>query len=380
MSTASSPARQFTRRQACVLGVASLAGVAAGCVVQRDAKLVRVESVQLGALADSRPVQVHTLRNRHGLLVRVMDYGATMLAVNAPDRHGNATNVVCGAATLEAYLKGFPAGASVIGRYANRIRNARFPLDGREVQVTANAGQHHIHGGREGFAGKLWTPKTRSGSKDASVELSLRSADGEEGFPGNLAVTVTYTLNDDNELVLHYAADTDRPTVVNLTNHAYFNLAGGGDIYGHEAQIFADEFTPGDADLIPTGEITSLTGTPLDFRSPHRIGERIAQIQGPSGYDHNFVLRGRAGTLRPAARVVEPLSGRVLECHTTEPGVQLYTANHFSGRPYPKHGAFCLETQHYPDSPNRPQFPSTVVRPGTPFQSETRFKFTTVAG
>lgn len=362
-----------------MLGLTSLAGLATGCVVNREAELVRVASAPLGSLADGRRVPVHTLRNRHGLLVRVMDYGATVTAINAPDRHGNATNVVCGASTLEDYLRGFPA-ASVIGRYANRIHNARFPLDGREVRVTPNASPNHIHGGNEGFASKLWTSKTRSTSRDASVELSLHSADGEEGYPGNLDVTVTYTLNDDNELVLHYAATTDKPTVVNLTNHAYFNLAGGGDVYGHEAQIFADQFTPADGALIPTGEIRPLAGTLLDFRTPHRIGERIGQIEGPSGYDHNFVLRGQAGTLRPAARVVEPLSGRVLECRTTEPGVQLYTANHFSGRPYPKHGAFCLETQHYPDSPNQPTFPSTVLRPGKPFQSETRFKFTTVAG
>jgi len=370
--------QHFTRREACVLGLGSLAGLMAGCATDSPGGLVRVESSQFGQLTDGRPVQLHTLRSRHGVVVRLMDLGATLTEISVPDRQGAAANVVCGAPTLDAYLKGFPAGASVIGRFANRIRNARFTLDGREVRVTANAGPHHIHGGREGFAGKLWTAKTRTGRREAAVEFSLRSADGEEGFPGNLAVTVTYTLNDANELTLRYAATTDRPTVVNLTNHAYFNLAGSGDVYGHELQIFADEFTPGDRDLIPTGEVRSVTATPLDFRTPHRIGERIRQIEGPSGYDHNFVLRGMAGTLRPAARVVEPVSGRVLECRTTEPGVQLYTANHFNGRPYPKHGAFCLETQHFPDSPNIGQFPSPVVRPGQPYASATVFKFTTI--
>lgn len=376
MSTPSSSVPQLSRRQACALGLTSLAGLAAGCVLEREAKLVRVESAPFGSLPDGRAAQVHTLRNRHGLVVRVIDYGATVTSIETPDRHGNLSNVVCGAPTLDPYLRGFP-GASVIGRVANRIRNARFTLDGREVRVTPNMGQHHIHGGREGFAGKLWTPKTRSSSRDASVELGLRSADGEEGYPGNLDVTVTYTLNDDNELVLHYAATTDKPTVVNLTNHAYFNLAGGGDVYGHELQIFGDEFTPGDENLIPTGEILPVADTPIDFRTPHLIGERIGQVRGPSGYDHNYILRGQAGTLRPAARVVEPLSGRVLECRTTEPAVQLYTANHFNGRPYPKHGAFCLETQHYPDSPNQPKFPSTVVRPGKAFSSVTHFRFST---
>ncbi len=376
MNSPARPILRLTRREACKLGAAALAGVAAGCTLQRDPAPVRVESVPFGNLPDGRAVQIHTLRNRHGLTVRLMDFGATILSVEAPDRHGNLSNVVCGAPTLEAYLKGFPAAASVIGRVANRIHNARFPLDGREVRVTANTGPNHIHGGREGFGSKLWTARPLSGARSGGIEFGLRSPDGEEGYPGNLTVTVAYTLNDDNELALLYGAETDRPTVVNLTNHAYFNLAGGGTALGHELQIFADEFTPADSALIPTGEIRPVEGTPLDFRTPHLIGERIGQIRGPAGYDHNFVLRGAAGTLRPAARAYDPESGRVLECLTTEPAVQLYTANHFGGRPYPKHGAFCLETQHYPDSPNHPQFPSTVIRPGQPFRSETRYRFT----
>ncbi len=364
----------LSRRDACVLAATSLAGWAVGCATAQHTTGGRVESARLGSLPDGRPVNVHTLSNHHGLKVRIMDYGATVLAIETPDRGGVLANILCGAPTLEPYLQGFPA-AAVIGRFANRINRARFTLDGHEVHVTANSGQHHIHGGREGFASKLWQSQTHAVGPTASATFNYRSADGEEGFPGNLAASVTYTLNAANELVLQYSATTDQPTVVNLTNHAYFNLAGTGDVLGHLLQIFADDYTPADADLIPTGAIAAVTGTPLDFRVPHRIGERIGQIVGPSGYDHNYVLRGAGGSLRQAARVVEPNSGRVLECSTTQPGVQLYTANHFNGRPYPKHGAFCLETQHFPDSPNQPKFPSTVLRPEQPFHSETRFRF-----
>ncbi|MBI5775738.1 MAG: galactose mutarotase [Verrucomicrobia bacterium] len=335
-----------------------------------------VETAFFGKLPDGREARVFTLRNRHGMIARVTDYGATLTELRVPDRAGRFTNVVLGASSLEPYLTGFPA-AAVIGRYANRIRNARFTLDGREVKVTANSGENHIHGGRTNFAKVLWQGKVDTRADRARVTFAYRSADGEEGFPGNLNVTVTYTLTDANELILDYRAETDQATVVNLTNHAYFNLAGpGGDVLGHELQLFAERYTVSDKALIPTGEIVSVAGTPLDFLQPHKIGERIEQLYDAArGYDHNFIIRGPAGQLRRAARVVEPASGRVMECLTTEPGVQLYTANHFNGKPYPKHGAFCLETQHYPDSPNQPEFPSTVLRPGQPFRSTTVFRF-----
>lgn len=371
---------QLTRRDAVrllALGSVPLA-LGAGCATTPPAletPLTFVTSHDFGTLPDGRVVRHHLLRNRHGLTLGVMGYGATITEIRAPDRHGALANVLIGADTLAPYLQGLPA-ASVIGRYANRIRNARFTLDGREVKVTANAGPHHIHGGRQGFASKLWDAQLFTRGRTTGVTFTYRSADGEEGFPGNLEATTTYLLTDENEVVITYRATTDQPTVVNLTNHAYFNLAGTGDVLGHRLQIHATRHTPADQFLIPTGELAPVAGTPLDFTQPHLIGERIADIRGPSGYDHNYVLDGQAGTLRPAARVVEPGSGRVLECHTTEPGLQLYTANHFSGRPHPKHGAFCLETQHYPDSPNQPQFPSTVLRPDAPFVSETRFRFT----
>lgn len=347
-------------------------------LLAEGAAVATAETAVFGRLPDGREVRQFTLRNRHGLVARVIEYGATLTELQVPDRQGQFTNIVLGTNSLEVYRSGFPA-ASVIGRYANRIREARFTLDGREVKVTANAGANHIHGGRTNFAKVLWQGKAKTEADRASVTLTYRSTNGEEGFPGNLGVSVTYTLTDANQLRLDYRAETDQPTVVNLTNHAYFNLAGpGGSVLAHKLILFADQYTVSDQVLIPTGEIAPVTGTPLDFRQPHPIGERIEQLYAAAkGYDHNYVIRGTAGGLRPAARVVEPVSGRLMDCLTTEPGVQLYTANHFNGKPYPRHGAFCLETQHYPDSPNQPRFPSTTVRPGKPFQSTTIFRFTT---
>lgn len=360
------------------LPAALLAVLTSAAVGADKASTATAETAAFGRLPDGREVRQFTLRNRHGLVARVIEYGATLTELQVPDRQGQFTNVVLGTNSLEVYRGGFPA-ASVTGRYANRIRNARFTLEGREVKVTANAGTNHIHGGGTNFAKVLWRGKTETGADRASVTLTYHSANGEEGFPGNLDVSVTYTLTDANQLRLDYRAETDQPTVVNLTNHAYFNLAGpGGSVLAHKLILFADQYTVSDQALIPTGEIAPVAGTPLDFRQPHPIGERIEQLYSAAkGYDHNYVIRGTAGGLRPAARVMEPVSGRLMDCLTTEPGVQLYTANHFNGKPYPRHGAFCLETQHYPDSPNQPRFPSTTVRPGKPFQSITIFRFTT---
>lgn len=343
----------------------------------------RVRSEAFGRMPDGQEVRIHTLRNRAGMQVRVIDLGATVTEILAPDRSGQSTNVLLGSQSFDDYSKGFVASASVIGRFANRIRNARFPLDGREVHVTANMGEHHIHGGREGFASKVWAATTGSTGSSSFVRFHRRSPDGEEGFPGNLDVSVTYTLTDAGEVRLDYEATTDGATVVNLTNHAYFNLAGTGDVLSHQLQVLADRYTVADRALIPTGPEAAVEGTGLDFRQPHAIGKRIEQYRnGPNGYDHNFVLRGQAGKLRLAARVTEPASGRVMECFTTEPGVQLYTANHFGGRRsdpanWGKHPAFCLETQHPPDAPNHPEFPSTVLRPGQKFHSTTTFRFST---
>ncbi len=345
-----------------------------------SAKSSRAVAV-FGELPDGTQIKKFTLKNANGLQLSVMEYGATMTELLVPDARGQRQSVVLGTDNQATYLDRFPA-ASVIGRYANRIHNAEFELDGKTIHITANSGANHIHGGKVNFAKLKWFGQVIEDAEVPSVIFRYHSADGEEGFPGNLAVSVTYSLDDQNRVALHYAATTDQPTVVNLTNHAYFNLAGpGGDVLDHELQVYAEQFTVADDALIPTGELSRVVGTPLDFRESHRIGERIEQLSQTSGYDHNFVLdnyfpsANADAALRIVARVKEPRTGRVLECSTTEPGLQLYTANGFNGNPYPKHGGFCLETQHYPDSPNHPEFPSTIVRPGEKWESTTVFRF-----
>jgi aldose 1-epimerase len=342
------------------------------------AEMPSVTESTFGHLEGGQEVKLFTLRNRHGLQAKVIEYGATITELLVPDRSGDMGNVVLGADSLDKYVAGFPA-AAVIGRYANRIRGASFMLDGMEIRVTKNSGNNHIHGGRKNFSKVHWvgTPETKDDS--AAVTLRYTSVDGEEGFPGNLQVSVTYRLSNDNTFAIEYRARTDKPTVVNLTNHAYFNLRGPThDVLEHELQLMSERYTVSDRTLIPTGEFATVSGTPLDFREPRRIGDRIEQVyEAAGGYDHNFVVGGQPGTLRIAARVYEPKSGRTMECLTTEPGVQLYTANGFNGNPFPKHGGFCLETQHYPDSPNQPEFPSTIVRPNEKWESTTVFRFTT---
>lgn len=332
---------------------------------------VRVQEQDFGRLPNGTVVKRFTLRNTRGVSVNVMTYGATMTGIQVPDRSGAFTNVVLGAGTFEDYLKGFPASASVIGRVANRIARARFTLDGVEYKLAANSGANHIHGGRVGFAKVVWEAKALPArDHEAAVLFTYVSKDGEEGYPGNLTAKVTYTLTDDNELRIDYAATTDKATPVNLTNHAYFNLAGHGDVLDHELWLAASRYTPADDQLIPTGEIASVKGTPLDFTAPTRVGARIERLKPrPNGYDHNYVIDAGGQSLVRAARVTEPKSGRVLEMRTTEPGVQLYTGNHL------KHGGLCLETQHYPDSVNHPGFPSTILRPGEVFKSTTVFAF-----
>ena len=348
------------------------------------APLNRVEEKEFGKPPDGGSVKLFTLRNAKGLVAKVMNFGATLTELQVPDRNGALTNVVLGADSFDQYLKGFPASASVIGRVANRIAKARFTLDGVEYKLAANSGPNHIHGGRIGFAQVLWHAKALpAGERRAAVQFTYLSRDGEEGYPGNLTVTVTYTLTDDNELRIDYEATTDKATPINLTNHGYFNLAGFGQVLDHELWLAANRYTLADEQLIPTGEIAPVKGTPLDFTTPTRIGSRLDQLPPRlNGYDHNFVLGGDGHSLQLAARVTEPKSGRVLEMRTTEPGVQLYLGNHLNGKQagvggvfYPKHGGFCLETQHYPDSVHQPTFPSTILRPGQAFKSTTVFAF-----
>jgi len=328
---------------------------------------------------------LYTLTNAKGLRARITNYGAIVVSMEVPDRHGKLDDVLLGHDTLDAYITRGGCAAAVIGRYANRIGNAKFTLDGVVYTLAANNGPNHLHGGLVGFDKKLWTPEEVTASENqAWVKLSYLSKDGEEGYPGNLRVMVTYTLTNDDELRISYEAETDKKTVVNLTNHAYWNLAGqgNGDVLGHELMINANRFTVVDKGLIPTGITVSVVDTPLDFLSPRKIGAKIRQLS--NGYDHNYVLNRAAGAMKLCGIAYEPTSGRVMEISTTEPGVQLYTANHMNGsligkggKAYVKYAAFCLETQHYPDSPNKPQFPTTVLEPGRKFVSQTVHKFST---
>jgi aldose 1-epimerase len=309
--------------------------------------------------------------------------------MHVPDRNGKLDDVVLGFDNLESYLKGHPLFGAVVGRVANRIGGAKFTLDGQEYKLAANNGRNSIHGGRRGFDKVVWQGEPVAAQDGVAIKLSYRSSDGEEGFPGNLSVALTYTLTNQNELRLDYTATTDKPTPVNLTNHSYFNLAGAGsagDVLGHELMLAADQYTPADNELIPTGEIKPVAGTPLDFTKPTPIGARIEQLRERpyGGYDHNYVLNSGGKALALGARVYEPKTGRVMEMSTTQPGVQLFTANGMSGKlkgkggaAYPRHGGFCLETQHFPDSVNKPNFPSVILRPGVTYRQTTVFKFST---
>jgi aldose 1-epimerase len=330
-----------------------------------------VEEREFGRMPDGATVKLFTLRNAGGMTVKVMTYGATITGIETADRNGRMAGVILGADSLEKYLGGFPGPSSVIGRFANRIAGARFRIDGVEYKLAANNGPNHIHGGRKGFAQVVWEGKPLpSRAHESAVRLSYLSKDGEEGYPGNLQVNVTYTLTDKNELRIDYQATTDKATPVNLTNHAYFNLAGQGDVLGHILWLAADKYTLADDALIPTGEFASVHGTPLDFTKPERVGARIGELLPKlNGYDHNFVINRGGSSLVLAARVTEPTTGRIMEVRTTQPGLQIYTGNHL------KHGGLCLETQHYPDSVNQPKFPDTVLRPGGVFKSTTVFAF-----
>ncbi len=339
-----------------------------------------------GQTAEGQEVTLFTLTNAQGLVARVMEYGAILVSLEVPDRQGNLADIVLGFDDLDTYMKPHPLFGAVVGRYANRIEGAHFQLDGKEYHITANSGKNHIHGGaNKRFDKVLWKGRTWRTDSEIGVKLTHFSPDGEEGFPGNLHCTVTYSLTNDDELTIRYEATTDKPTVINLTNHSYFNLAGAGhgDVLDHEIQINAPWYTPAGPGLIPTGEIHRVTGTPLDFIQSRRLGDRIAELTETRGYDHNYVLKSAYGSPVLAARAREPISGRVMEVYTSEPGMQLYTANGMkgvkgkNGAMYNNHYGFCLETQHFPDSPNKAHFPSTVLRPGQQYETTTCFKFST---
>ena len=341
-----------------------------------------------GRTADGRTVTRHVL-TRGSLRVHVLDYGAIVAAIEVPDRAGRPANVVLGLDTLRGYETVSPSFGAVVGRYANRIAGGRFSLDGQTYELPVNDGPNTLHGGPKNFGKRLWRVET---SDATHLVLARRSPGGEAGFPGTLDVQVTYSLPEDGVLRIDYGASTDRPTVVNLTNHSYFNLAGegAGSILDHVVQLESDAFTPTDAPQITTGEIRPVAGTPFDFRAPQPLGHRIRagdpQLVFAKGYDHSFVLRGTTGDLRPAATCIDPGSGRRLDVASTQPALQLYTGNTLdgtltgpSGRIYRSGDGVCFETQGFPDAPNRPAFPSTVLRPGERFRSATTFRFS-VAG
>jgi aldose 1-epimerase len=342
-----------------------------------------VEKRIFGKMEDGTEVELLTLKNARGTTAKIISYGATLQGLLVPDRTNKLGDVVLGFDDLKGYLGPHPYFGGTIGRFANRIAKGKFTVDGREYALALNDGANTLHGGREGFSRKVWSGEIVKGGRGASVQFSYVSADGEEGFPGTVKATVVYSLSDDDELKIDYTATTDKATPLNLTNHSYFNLAGSGDILSHVLQLNADEYTPADATLIPTGEIAPVKGTPLDFTRPTPIGARIGQLaRDPGGYDHNFVLNGENGMLKLAARVSDPATGRIMEVWTTEPGLQFYTGNFLDGTvpgkggvAYRKRAALCLETQHFPDSVNHPNFPTTILRPGSVFHQETIFKF-----
>ncbi len=350
----------------------------------------KIQKQVFGRTTDGTPVDLYTLTNAHGLEAKVMTYGGIVLSLNVPDRTGKFDDVVLGFDRLDEYLKNASYFGALIGRYANRIAKGKFALDGREYRLAQNDGENHLHGGVKGFHRVVWRAQIVRGKNGAGLNLTYLSKDGEEGYPGNLFVSVTYTLTTTDELRIDYSATTDKATIVNLTHHSYFNLAGAGagDILAHEVTINADRFTPVDKTLIPTGEQRNVKRTPMDFTQPTAIGARIGeqdeQLLVGKGYDHNWVLNKSGASLSFAARVYEPRSGRVMDVHTTEPGLQFYSGNFLDGSIRGKQGkvyylryGFCLEAQHFPDSPNKMNFPSVVLHTGRKYTQTTIYKFST---
>lgn len=339
-------------------------------------------SAVFGKLPDGTAVHQYTLTNKQGMVARFITFGATLTELWVPDAKGQTADVVLGFDELSGYLEKSPYFGATIGRVANRIRAGRFTLDGHSYTLAINNGPNSLHGGLKGFDKVIWQAEPISASNGSALQFSYHSPDGDEGYPGNLDVKVTYTLTEDNCLNIEYEARTDQPTPINLTNHSYWNLDASASILDHELMLAADHFTPVDATLIPTGEIASVNGTPMDFTRSLPIGSRIHQLQGdPGGYDHNYVLTKNGSALKLAARSRAPQRGRILEIWTTQPGIQFYSGNFLDGsitgkggRTYQKHAAFCLETQHFPDSVHHPNFPSTILRPGEIFRSSTVHK------
>jgi aldose 1-epimerase len=376
----------------CVLS----AGATFGCSTssghrEGDAPPLRPPAVTraaFGTLPEGDPVEAFTLTTAHGVTLQAITYGGIITSLRTPDREGRVAEIVLGYETLDGYLQRSPYFGAIVGRYANRIANGHFTIDGTTYQLPTNNGPNHLHGGRRGFDKVNWAAEPFERADAVGVVFTHVSPDGDQGYPGQLTVSATYTLDNDGTLTVTYEATTDKPTHVNLSQHSYFNLLGdaGGDVLEHELTIHADRYTPVDATLIPTGELAPVEGTPFDFRRPTPIGARIdadhPQIRNGLGYDHNFVLNREGDGLVDVVRVVSPTSGRTLDVATTEPGLQFYTGNFLDGSitgrngvVYQRRQGFCLETQHFPDSPNKPQFPSTLLRPGETYRSTTAYHF-----
>jgi aldose 1-epimerase len=358
-----------------------LAGCAGECASGRH-----IDKQPFGTTTNGEAVDIYTLRNDKGAEARIMTYGGIVVSLKMPDKNGHFDDVVLGCDTLEPYLTKTPYFGALIGRYGNRIGGAKFTLDGATCTLDKNDGPNMLHGGFKGFDKRVWTAHAQESGDGPQLVLNYLSKDGEEGFPGNLNVTATYTLMNDNSLRLTFRAVTDKDTVVNLTHHSYFNLAGKGDILGHVVMIPADRFTPVDATLIPTGELRPVENTPFDFRAPTAIGARIGQddeqLKFGKGYDHNWVVNKKPGKLDLMARVTEPATGRVMEVWSTEPGLQFYSGNFLDGTitgkggaVYAHRSAFCMEPQHFPDSPNKPDFPTTELKPGDTFNNTIIYRF-----
>ncbi len=370
--------------------VAQTSGSCAGCCSTACVKAcsmtteanMSVSKSPFGKTADGKQVDLFTCVNSHGMVMKIMTYGAIVIELQAPDRDGKLANITLGFDSLEGYFGDHPYFGSTVGRYANRIAKGKFTLDGKQYTLATNNDANHLHGGDVGYNRVVWDAQAVEDDDAVGVKFTYVSKDGEEGYPGELQVAVTYVLNNDNEMRVDYEAVTDKATPINLTNHCYWNLAGAGSgtILNHQLMLDSDKYLPVDDTLIPTGKLVDVADTPFDFRKPHRVGARIDQVTGdPPGYDHCFVLRNQDGTMALAARVTEPSSGRVLEIFTTQPGIQFYTGNFLDGSSanggYERNEGFCLETQHYPDSPNQNSFPSVILRPGKTYRQATVHRF-----
>jgi len=376
-----------TKQWALMTGMGFAVAIIAGCA-KVSASKGSVTKAPFGKLPDGTAVEIYTLKNGKGMEARICSYGGIVVSLTAPDQHGQFADIVLGYDDLDGYVTNSPYFGCLVGRYGNRIAKGKFTLEGTTYTLATNNDDNHLHGGLKGFDKVVWKAQEVDNPLGPAVEFSYVSKDGEEGYPGTLTVKAVYTLTSDNSLRLDYTATTDKPTVCNLTHHSYFNLAGKGDILDHEVMIPADRFTPVDSGLIPTGELKPVEGTPFDFRTATAIGARInngdEQLKFGKGYDHNWVINKPMGKLGLMARVFEPTTGRVMEVLSTEPGLQFYSGNFLDGsiigkggQVYAHRNGFCMEPQHYPDSPNKPEFPSTTLRPGETYKNTIIYKFST---